>query len=965
MKGLFLFVLVYLLPAIVCGQNPIGLPEIINYSNTTYKGGIQNWDIQQDSNGVMYFANNDGLLTFNGRFWKLYPLPNKTIIRSVKINAEGKIYVGGQDEIGYFLPDQNGILHYTSLKALIPEKQKQFSDIWDIVVLGEQVFFRTVEKVFQLKDHTIHVYPSKEIWDFIGKADNKLYAQIRGKGIFYFKNNKWELVNDQAEILYNTITAILPYDENNLLITTLKSGLFLFDDQGKLTRKVTPIDNLLKNARIFCALKLADNKYAFGTTSAACLIIDRNGKLVQRFSFNEGVQKNNIRSIFVDRHQNLWLGLDDGIDFIAYDSPLRRIFPDKNKQVTGYSTRIYNNTLYLGTSNGLFATSLNATQEDISYSSETFQEVANTAGQVWSITEINNKLLLGHEDGAFVVEKQAATPIYSHIGTWLFQPVSSVYPVEGIISGTYNGLHYIQANGGQFREVGAIAGLQQPLRFIHFDQINNTVWSSHPYRGVYMARLTPDRKKIQDLKLFTDQHGLPSILNNFVFYVKSRLAVATEKGIYEYHAGQKKFIPSAYFQDIFKQKKIQYLKEDPEGNIWFVSDNQVGVVDFKRKTDQQAFAVVYFPELNSKLVAGFEHIYPYDAYNVFVGANKGVYHINYDKYIRNTKQLNVLLTEVRLLSKPDSVIYGGYPDPEPDNQIRLKNSLNSLRFEFSSTLFEQHNTIEFSYKLEGFDKTWSEWSAKSEKDYTNLSHGDYTFKVKARNNLGSETKEINYIFTVLPAWYESNMAYLLYFLMIALGIYALGRWQTRKHKAVQVRLMQKHQFDLEKSENEIIRLQNEKLENEVGFKNKELAITTLHLTQRGKLLLRIKEELYDLQKAGDSNDHYDKIKKLIRLLDDTEKSDADWNQFALHFDQLHNNFLNTLKQKFPHLSQNDLKTCAYLKMNLSSKEIAQLLGITIRGVEVSRYRLRKKLQITSEVNLFDYLLQVTKTFGES
>lgn len=958
MKNLILTVLISLSIINVNGQNPIGLPKIVNYSNTVYKGGIQNWDIQQDQRGVMYFANNEGLLTFNGKYWKLYPLPNKTIIRSVKINKEGKIFVGGQDELGYFSPDKNGVLKYSSLKSLIPESYRQFSDIWDIVISKDQVFFRTVEKIFQLKDNAIKVYPSDEIWDFLGQVNQQVYAQIRSKGLLSFKNGAWQIINEDAVFKYSTITAILNYDAETLLITTLKNGIFLLKDQ-QLLKISSPADAIFNNDRIFCATKLNNEQFALGTTSAACIIIDKQGNVQQKFSYDEGLQKNNIRSLFIDQDQNLWLGLDDGIDFIAYNSPIKQIFPDKNKQVTGYATRIFNKTLYLGTSNGLFYSPITSNVNDISYSKNGFREVSNTRGQVWSLNEINQQLLLGHEDGAFTIVQNEARPIYNNIGTWLFEPISSLYPAPGLIAGTYNGLHLIGYNDKRFTDRHELKGLNQPLRFLHYEQVNHTVWSSHPYRGVYKLELNADKESIKQQVLFTKQEGLPSTLNNFVFHIKNRIAIATEKGIYEYNPKNKNIIPSAFFKPIFGNKSISYLKEDNDGNIWFVNNNKPGVVDFHNANKEKPFTVVYFPELNSKLVAGFESIYPYDRENVFIGANKGIYHINYSRYTQNVKKLNVLLTEVKLFGKQDSVIYGGYPESNKEHKTNIEKSLNSLHFEFSSTLYEQQNNIEFSYLLEGFDKSWSEWSAKSEKDYTNLPYGTFSFKVKARNNLGSETKPVSYTFTVLPAWYQTSLAFLIYFILIVVFLYMLIKWQAKKHIKAQQRLQQLHLLDIKKSESEIIQLKNEKLESEVNFKNKELAATTMHLAQRGKLLLRIKEDLHALQKPDGEQQHVEKIKSLLKLLDETERNDNDWSQFALHFDQVHNNFLSTLKQKFPNLSQNDLKMSAYLKMNLSSKEIAQLMGITIRGVEVGRYRLRKKLSLSSETNLFDYLLQIT------
>src|SRR6185312_15809681 len=110
------------LPAIC--QNTIGLPEVVNYSKQEYKAGTQNWDICQDNNGLLYFANNEGLLSFDGTYWRLYPLPNKTIVRSVALGSDHKIYIGAQDEIGYFSPIATGQLIYHSLVNLIPEAHR-------------------------------------------------------------------------------------------------------------------------------------------------------------------------------------------------------------------------------------------------------------------------------------------------------------------------------------------------------------------------------------------------------------------------------------------------------------------------------------------------------------------------------------------------------------------------------------------------------------------------------------------------------------------------------------------------------------------------------------------------------------------------------------------------------------------------------------------------------------------------
>lgn len=966
MRYLLLSIFLCLSSLFLNAQNPIGLPQITNYSNLDYKGGVQTWNIAQDKNGVVYFANNEGLLTFDGWHWKLYSLPNKTIIRSLLINSDGRIYIGAQDEIGYFFPDDNGVLIYHSIKTLIPEAERQFADIWNIVNIKDELFFRTTNKIFQLKDDVIRVLKPETEWEFLGKANNTLFVQERHKGLVTYRDDSWQLICNNPVLNELAVTAILPYHNDTLLVTTLKQGLFLLHGSS-LIKKVTSADAVFIRDHIYCAIPVNENWYAIGTTSGGCYIIDYSGRIIQQFSSAEGLQKNYIRTVFTDRNKNLWLGLDDGIDFVAFNSAIRHIYPDNNKQVSSYSIKIFNNTLYVGSSNGLFSSVLDPSVSDLSYSKNNFKEIKSTKGQVWDLSEINNHLLLAHEEGCFIVNGDQAKQLYSFPGTWLFKSLSPFYPAKDIIAGTYEGLQLIRFQNNSFINSGHIEGIKEPLRFLSFDINTNTVWASHPYRGIFKLKLSPDRKKIVKNVLYTEKDGLPSTLNNSLFRIKNRIVIATQNGIYEYNEKQNKFSASAFFAPIFNNSSIQYLNEDHEGNIWFISNKKVGVVDFHGGSGNKKFSVFYFPELTSKIVSGFENIYPYNKTNVFIGSNKGIYHINYLKYISNINKVNVLLSQVKLPGKKDSVIFGGYfvngnelkPLQQTNAILSLPYHWNSLQFQFASTLFEQQNNIEFCYQLDGFDKEWSQWSAKSEKDYTNLPHGTYTFKVKARNNLGNESKPVTYTFTIEPAWYQTYWIYAFYLLCLLGVVYMLIKRQQKKYLKQQERLTYLHQLELEHNEKEIIKLQNEKLEADVTFKNKELASTTMHLVHRGKLLAKIKEELLPIIKSDTDKAGAEEYRRILRLINEAEKSDADWEQFSVHFDQVHSNFLTKLKEKFPNLSANDLKLCAYLKMNLSSKEIAQLMSITIRAVEVSRYRLRKKLQLPTDTSLFDYLISVT------
>jgi len=964
----FLLVLSFFLPAFsVLAQDLLGIPQVVNYNNEQYNGGIQNWDVQQDKNGILYFGNNEGLLTFNGRYWNLYRLPNFTSVRSIAIDSKNKIYVGAQDEIGYFFPDSRGILKYTSLLNLLPENLRKIADIWDIAIINDEVFFRSVNAIIHFKDGVIKTYKPTETWSYLGKANNKIYAQAKNGGLFLYDKEVWKPVCTNEVLKQASITSISAYIGDTLLVSTLKRGFFLIHNNQLFPFK-TRLDNIFFNDRIFFAKQLNKNLYAVGTTSGGVYLMNKDGELMQKYNYREGLQNNNVRGILLDNDKNMWLALDDGIAYVAINSAIKNISPDRNKQITSYAFRKINQNIYIGTSNGLYTSKLIPNLTDLSMSTSAFEEVKGTKGQVWGLDEINNQLLMAHEDGAFIISGNVAKPVYALPGTWMFQPIQSVFPAQNILAGTYQGLQSINYSNGIFSNGGKIEGINETLRFVVVDNDDN-IWASHPYHGVYRIELSGARKHINKTTLFSDKNGLPSKLYNYVFRIKNRVVVATVRGVYEYDASRNYFSRFKLFGNVLDSISIQYLKEDNDGNVWFVSNKKVGVIDFHKPTASNAFTIVYLPELDGKVVGGFESIYPLDNGNVFIGANKGAYHINYEKYVKNLVRPRAILGTIKLMGQKDSTVFGGYftkngiaiPKQDLSKVPEYKNALNSIHFEFSSTLFEHEKNTKFSYQLVGFDDNWSVWNSKSEKDYTNLPHGKYTFNVKARTDSGNESEVVSYTFIVLPAWYSTIWMKIAYLIILVLFVRLLIRWQKKKHVKEQERLTYLHQLELTKTEQEIVRLHNEKLEADVNYKNKELSTMTMHLVQRGKVLAKIKEVISSVIKNQENvTENSPSFRHLIRLIKDVEKKDQELDHLSVHFNHVNTEFFNKLKDLYPDLSQNDLKFCAYLCMNLSSKEMAQLMNITIKAVEVGRYRLRKKLNLKPETNLYEFLMDISR-----
>ena len=964
-KTSFTIILIWF--SLVCqSQNTIGIPDIVNYPRDVYNAGTQNRGIVQDRNGVMYFANYEGLLSFDGNYWKNYPLPNKLVVRSVAIGKDNRIYAGGQDDFGYFSPDKNGRLVYNSLKNLLPQHNYSF-DVWNVVPYGNDVFFMCRDQIYQLNNNTITVYPAASEWLFLGESNHRLIGQDRKNGLLEFRDGVWAPFL-KASVLpagYQ-VTCLFPFGADSSFVGTVNTGFYILSGNT-----MTPFHfagpNPFINERVLTAISVNKDWLAIGTNLDGAYIVNKKGEIIQNLSRKEGLQNNNILMLFIDRNKNLWLGLDDGIDFIAYNNSIKHIYPEKLNEGLGYTSIIYNKELFVGTSNGLYCLPADD-QGDLSFLRGEFKSVPGTKGSTFGLTEVNGELLLGHHDGSFQIRNDQLVPINAHTSHWTFLPFSNVLPSSLVISGSDIGIDLLRYEKDHFIFQGRLPGYNASSQFMAIDN-NNTVWVAHPYRGVYRVDMSDTAHP--KVRLYTEKEGLPSYLRNHLFKVKNHIVVTTEKGVYEYNVKTDGFEPSPYFSPFFGKRNIRHLKEDAAGNIWFIEDNSLGVVDLSGSEPE----TIFFPELSGKMVADFEHIYPYNKDNVLVGAEKGFYHINYEEYKKNRYPIQVKIHSVRALGKTDSLLFAGYYGEVGDSldqpasaMYSVASKWNSLHFEYSSPLYAAQNSIMYSYCLKGFDRDWSSWSKKTEKEYTNLPAGTYTFQVKSKSNLGNESAISSYRFTILPPWYQTGWAYCLYVLLFAGLICLLYFWQRRifrkqqaKHEEEQKRLLYLHQLEMEKSEKEIVKLKNEKLESEIEHKNTELASAAMHLVQKGELLGGIREELMRMKKGGGNGNgdgSADEFKKMLRILGEENKMDKDWEQFAVHFDKVHSDFLQILKSTYPALSAHELKLCAYLRMNLSSKEIAQLENISTRGVEISRYRLRKKLKISTETNLFDFLMEL-------
>ena len=938
-------------------QSNIGLPIIKNFSKKDYKGGLQSWEVIQDESGRLYFANNEGLLTFDGANWETFPVENKTIVRSILIDRD-RIYVGSQGDFGYFQPNENGLLVYTSLKSLIDEKYQNFADVWDIVVVNQQIFFRTTNTIFKY-DGKIEIFKTNDVFEFLQKLENKIYLQDNTNGLSIISNNQTTILPNTTILNNKVVTDIIKFHDNNLLISTLKGGLFIYDGKSAFPWQLQDGGIIQKN-RINCLTSIDEERISIGTLTGGLFIIDTTGQVRQTIDIKKGLQSNDILNSYKDGLGNLWLALNNGIDYIEINSPFSLIEPDGDLRGTGYDVKIHQNQIYFGMSNGLYSTEWKKHYDP--FKRNKFQLVDQTKGQVWSLKIHNDQLMLGHHEGTFLIKENQAIPLSNLPGTWTSILLES--SKNQLLEGNYNGLNlykFINGNWQFERKVGNM--LNESCRIIAQDQARN-IWISHPYRGVYKVELDLENQRVERLKLYNSKNGFPSDYIN-VFRIQNGVIFAAEHGIYEYNAQKDVFELSEEWSKLIDPNSfVQRMIEDKAGNVWFVIDGEVGVIWITDYGAHKTFVKQMFPQLNGKLVGGFENIYPYDEENIFFPLERGFVHFNPKKYELNDTLFYTHLNRVKL--GDSTTVFGGWKGKTWIPSV-FKPFQNSFTFTYAASDYSDLFKTEYQYLLEGLDDDWSTWSTKTLKEYTNLPSGEYTFKIRAKNANGQITESNDFEFEIAQPWYASTTAIIIYSLvslLILLGLIFIPQRQFKQEKAIlqqeQEKTLQEkaaeHQKIVAQNQAEISKLQQDKLQVQIQFKNQELASTTMHLVQKGEFLNKLKDELTKILGATNEPITKKEIRRTIKLLNENAQLDEDWQQFAQYFDEVHEDFLKRLRKAYPQLTPKDQRLCTYLKMNLSTKEIAPLMNISVRGVEVSRYRLRKKMELPTETNLNEFMM---------
>lgn len=937
----------------------IGIPYVQNYTKEIYKSGNQNWSVTKDKNGVMYYGNSEGLLAFDGKYWQLYNMPNNLIVRAVASDNKGKIYVGGFGQFGYWSYNQKGVFSYTSLIHLVPKGLMDKDEIWKIYVDGNRILFQSFGCIYIYENNKITTVKGENHFLFLFKVGNRFFVEILKDGLYELKNNKLEFIKGCEVLGHTGILSILPYKNNSYLIGTGKNGLFIYDG-NQFTPWSNQANDFLKTYQLNNGVAMFNKYFIYGTILNGIVILNDEGKIVQRINKASGLQNNTVLSLYADNEQNLWMGLDNGIDRVEINSPLYFYFDKNGVFGTVYSSLIHNNKIYLGTNQGLFSSNWSMNNEN-PFQSFDFKLINGSQGQVWDLSVIDGQLLCGHNDKTYRVEGTQLIKISDDGGGWTIKKLKT--NPDFLIQGTYTGLIiYKKDNAGKWIFSNKVQGFNEPSRYVEQDD-KGQIWVGHPYKGIYRLTLSDDLSKVTTSKYYDSRTGLPKDYQINIFNFNNRIVFSSDLGIYNYDELSDKFIR---YDELNNRLGSFYSANNiikaSEKKYWFIDHGRVALADIsqpgKFNIDSSRFNV-----LEGRMVNYYENINKINNSIYLISVDDGF--AIYNSEVQAVDKIALPSVLIRRIENITDTILTAAESNLASEVLEIPYDQNNISITYSLPYYHQAN-IQYQFFLEGYSRQWSGWTTQTRKEFTNLKPGKYRFLVKAKVNEGASTTATVYEFVVLPPWYSTIWAYLTYLVLAVLLVLYIRhlshlRLLKQQEKIKRKLELEKEEFlqkEMQANEQRIIQLKTQQLEADLSSKNRELANSTMNIVYKNELLQKISEEIIQLKDKDGKKLPAEQLRKIQTVINDGMNDERDWNLFENSFNEAHENFFKKLKAKHTDLSPNDLKLCAYLRMNMSSKELASILNITLRGVEIRRYRLRKKLNLEHDKNLAEFLMEL-------
>ncbi|QIU93595.1 hypothetical protein [Bacteroides faecium] len=921
------------------------IPFVKNFTNKEVM--CPNWDIEQDSKGIIYIANRYGLVCYDGKTWQTYTTNENRTIRSLHIAPDDRIYIGSYEEFGYFERNEYGKLVYSSISSLFRHKELKNKDIWSIEQEEHLIYFQSFAGYFSFdtQSNKVAFYPVKGMMQRLYKVDNKIYAIVQDELYRLEKNSLTKLPATNSP-LQSPVRSMLPYNGNRLLIQTENQGFWIYD-QGQYTPQTT-INRTPDISGNNEALYAGNGNLLAGTRSSGLLCFDPQGSLLYKLDHQTKLQHNTVLSLFKDKSNNIWIGLEKGLSLAFINDSFSFHYLKENNIGSIFDVALWNDYLYIASNQGLWRIKAGIfMSQEQSFSPE---RVNLPGGFVQKLLKTDEGLIIGHSKATYLLNRQnQLSEMYPTGGALAGTEIHYPQQRKGFLLGSYNSinLYDIEPDGNySFRQ--RLTNFNGYPRYMEFDN-NGNLWVAHTRKGIYKLKLDKNRSSFIGNE-FISCIGDSSRTQMGVFNVGGRIVFTDEKQFYTYNDLSDSIVPydrlNTHLEFITHTKHI--VKVD-NTYYWFITDRGVALVNMAASDTPVIEKVLLFDNYNLRMHKDFESIVPVTPeYSILCAENALVAIPNKPETNPSSPSQELIFNHIisyNILKDEQQSL----PVRTGDTACRLTSDFNSLEVQVAYPAYNEDIYFQFKLEENGIEKHWQEKQNTPSINIQRLPAGNYCLKCRAIDEKGIAVATASFSFSILPPWYLSPWAYAGYIFLLAMILLAI-------YAGVRRRTLRQQRHIIREREQQIIELENKRLNDEILFKGKELTQSTMTIIENNKILLAIKEEIENHKRMLGSQYPNKYYQKLIDMIDNATSKGKEWDLFLSNFDLIHEHFFRNLRQRFPELTPNDLKLCALLRLNMSTKDMADMLNIGVRAVETARYRLRKKMELDSSVDLVQFLI---------
>ncbi len=895
--------------------------EIRRYISNSIDIRNQNWSISQNPiNGLVYFANSEGLVEYNGISQKIYHLPYNKSLRSVCVDKNGIIYTGAFEDIGYWKINKDSGLVYHSLDKLVNIEKND--EIWKIYAVDRKIYFQSFTTIYIYDGKTITTVKSPFSMLFMFPAGKRFIVQIIDNGLYWFDGKQFDPIPGSNVLRYMKIHSVIRRPDGNYFICTAAHGIYDFD--GKEFRYFdSPVSHFLEYQTCNAGLCLNDSLYVYGSILDGIVFSDKQGDILKNFNYANGLNNNTVLALYADHRNGLWIGLDEGVSYIDVNAPATYYSNTTGTLGTIYAIEKENNELYLGTNHGLFVANISGTHNNLAFNN--VRMIPNSQGQVWTLNDIDGQLLCGHNDGTFLVENNKLKKISDITGGWSIKPFD-----DELIEGTYTGLvTYVKGKNGKWKEKNKIKAFGEPIRHVEVDYLGY-VWASHLKKGLYKIELNEKRDSVVNLKYFSAISHKPYKID--VFKINNRIVFTTSNNIYTYDHVADSIIPfTALTEGIGDYKHSTQVIPFQKNEYFFVNGNKIGL--FYIAIDFSTRKILEINQENGNIPERDLQVASLNKNTIIIPNRQGftTYDLSSKDFMPDTSALFISRLVFQGKGKSQEFNF------EKSGSIHVPYNQNNLTVYFADPSHFSLAKRIFQYRIPEIEETWHN-TLLDNFSYLNLKYGDYHLQIKSETN----NKISGLAFTLNTPWYLSKIAIIIYIILFVILVYlgfSIFRLELRK---------QKHLIEIE--------MKKDKLESELDRKSQELIFTMRYLIKKNDILTRLQEQIGSMK--HDSSRYPVRFIRNMELVikEGLESQTREWKNAIKNLELTGQGFFKKLLDAYPDLTPNDLRLCSYLRMNFNTKEMAKLLNVSPRGVEISRYRLRKKMDLDHDVNLTEFLM---------